>query len=58
MLIVARRIAAAPSSTAGSPGGPLGDPAVLLGAVAILLATINIAGGFLVTQRMLKMFRR
>ena len=32
--------------------------AVLLGAAAILLATINIAGGFLVTQRMLKMFRR
>jgi NAD(P) transhydrogenase subunit alpha len=38
--------------------GPLDDPAVLLGAAAILLATINIAGGFLVTQRMLKMFRR
>jgi NAD(P) transhydrogenase subunit alpha len=38
--------------------GPPGDPAVLLGAAAILLATINIAGGFLVTQRMLKMFRR
>ncbi|MCC7125384.1 MAG: Re/Si-specific NAD(P)(+) transhydrogenase subunit alpha [Acidobacteria bacterium] len=38
--------------------GPLGDPAVLLGAAAILLATINIAGGFLVTQRMLKMFSR
>ena len=38
--------------------GPLGDPAVLLGAVAILLATINIAGGFLVTQRMLQMFRK
>jgi NAD(P) transhydrogenase subunit alpha len=38
--------------------GPLGDPAVVLGAAAILLATINIAGGFLVTQRMLKMFRR
>jgi NAD(P) transhydrogenase subunit alpha len=38
--------------------GPIGDPAVLLGAAAILLATINIAGGFLVTQRMLKMFRR
>jgi NAD(P) transhydrogenase subunit alpha len=30
----------------------------ILGAVAILVATINIAGGFLVTQRMLKMFRR
>jgi len=38
--------------------GPLSDPAVVLGAIAILLATINIAGGFLVTQRMLKMFSR
>ena len=39
-------------------GGDLGDPAVILGAIAILVATINIAGGFLVTQRMLKMFRK
>ncbi len=38
-------------------GDPL-SPATLLGTVAILLATINIAGGFLVTQRMLKMFRK
>jgi NAD(P) transhydrogenase subunit alpha len=30
----------------------------ILGAVAILLATINIAGGFLVTKRMLAMFHR
>jgi NAD(P) transhydrogenase subunit alpha len=29
-----------------------------LSAAAVLLATINVAGGFLVTQRMLKMFRR
>jgi NAD(P) transhydrogenase subunit alpha len=33
-------------------------PATILGAIAVLVATINIAGGFLVTQRMLKMFRR
>ena len=32
--------------------------ALWLGAAAVLLSTINIAGGFLVTQRMLKMFRR
>jgi H+-translocating NAD(P) transhydrogenase subunit alpha len=38
--------------------GPIADPAVLIGAAAILLATINISGGFLVTQRMLKMFSR
>jgi H+-translocating NAD(P) transhydrogenase subunit alpha len=30
----------------------------LLAAVAILIATINVAGGFLVTSRMLRMFRR
>jgi NAD(P) transhydrogenase subunit alpha len=34
------------------------DVASVLGALAVLFATINIAGGFLVTQRMLKMFRR
>ncbi len=38
--------------------GPPDSPIVMLGAAAILLAAINIAGGFLVTQRMLKMFRR
>jgi NAD(P) transhydrogenase subunit alpha len=32
--------------------------AVILAAVAVLLAAINVAGGFLVTQRMLRMFRR
>ncbi|MBF2074985.1 MAG: Re/Si-specific NAD(P)(+) transhydrogenase subunit alpha [Synechococcales cyanobacterium C42_A2020_086] len=30
----------------------------LLGAIAILIGTINIAGGFLVTQRMLNMFQK
>jgi NAD(P) transhydrogenase subunit alpha len=38
--------------------GPPSSTITILGAAAILLATINIAGGFLVTQRMLKMFRR
>jgi H+-translocating NAD(P) transhydrogenase subunit alpha len=38
--------------------GPTSSAPVLLGALAILLASINIAGGFLVTQRMLRMFRR
>jgi NAD(P) transhydrogenase subunit alpha len=31
---------------------------VVLAAIAILIATVNVAGGFLVTQRMLRMFRR
>jgi len=34
------------------------QPANWISGVAVLLATINIAGGFLVTQRMLKMFRK
>jgi NAD(P) transhydrogenase subunit alpha len=34
------------------------DVASILGALAVLFAAINIAGGFLVTQRMLKMFRK
>ena len=34
------------------------DGASLLGALAVLFAAINVAGGFLVTQRMLAMFRR
>ena len=38
--------------------GDMTHPATILGAIAILVATINIAGGFLVTQRMLKMFRK
>jgi NAD(P) transhydrogenase subunit alpha len=38
--------------------GPPGSTITVLGAAAILLAAINIAGGFLVTQRMLRMFRR
>ncbi|GAB4546386.1 MAG: Re/Si-specific NAD(P)(+) transhydrogenase subunit alpha [Pleurocapsa sp.] len=38
--------------------GSLTSPAVILGAIAILVGTINISGGFLVTQRMLKMFQK
>ncbi|MDF2694361.1 MAG: transhydrogenase alpha subunit [Labilithrix sp.] len=34
------------------------DAASVLGALAALFAAINIAGGFLVTERMLRMFRR
>jgi NAD(P) transhydrogenase subunit alpha len=38
-------------------GSPFSATAIL-GAIAILIGTINISGGFLVTQRMLKMFQR
>jgi H+-translocating NAD(P) transhydrogenase subunit alpha len=37
---------------------PLTSPTTILGAIAILVGTINIAGGFLVTHRMLSMFRK
>jgi NAD(P) transhydrogenase subunit alpha len=39
-------------------GSGTADTASVLGAVAILLAAINVFGGFLVTQRMLQMFRK
>jgi NAD(P) transhydrogenase subunit alpha len=35
-----------------------GQGALALGGVALLVASINVAGGFLVTQRMLRMFRK
>jgi NAD(P) transhydrogenase subunit alpha len=38
--------------------GVSNGPAAMLGTVAIFVATINIAGGFLVTHRMLKMFHK
>ena len=39
-------------------GRPQFDIVSILGIAAILLAAINVAGGFLVTQRMLRMFRK
>jgi NAD(P) transhydrogenase subunit alpha len=38
--------------------GPPESLVTILAAIAVLLAMINVAGGFLVTQRMLAMFRR
>jgi NAD(P) transhydrogenase subunit alpha len=40
---------------AGADRGPL---ATVLGFVAVTSATINVVGGFIITDRMLKMFRR
>lgn len=39
-------------------GGTNMSATTILGAIAILIGTINVAGGFLVTQRMLKMFQK
>ena len=39
--------------------GPLGTSAsMVLGLLAVILATVNVVGGFMVTDRMLQMFRR
>jgi len=41
--------------SAGAEGSTL---ASFLGFIAVVLATINVVGGFLVTHRMLQMFKR
>ncbi len=38
--------------------GESGPVAIILGVLAVIFATINVVGGFLVTHRMLSMFRR
>ena len=40
---------------AGAGGSPL---LTVLGFIAVVMATINVIGGFLVTDRMLQMFKR
>jgi NAD(P) transhydrogenase subunit alpha len=49
VIIVGAILAAGPSEV---------DFGSVLGAVAVGLASVNIAGGFLVTRRMLEMFRK
>lgn len=39
-------------------GGRYGTVSTVLGAVAVLAATINVVGGFLITDRMLRMFKK
>jgi NAD(P) transhydrogenase subunit alpha len=39
-------------------GGRFGTLATILGFIAVICATTNVVGGFLITDRMLKMFRR
>jgi len=46
---------AAVGAAAANPANPFGKS---VGALAVLLASINIFGGFLVTQRMLAMYRK
>jgi NAD(P) transhydrogenase subunit alpha len=49
VIIVGAILAAAPSEV---------DFGSILGMVAVALASVNVAGGFLVTHRMLEMFRK
>ena len=49
VIIVGAILAAAPQET---------DFGSWLGVLAVALASVNVAGGFLVTQRMLEMFRK
>jgi NAD(P) transhydrogenase subunit alpha len=49
VIIVGANLAAAPQET---------DFGSLLGVIAAALAAVNVAGGFLVTYRMLEMFRK
>ena len=39
-------------------GGGHTGLAAILGMIAVVMATINVVGGFMVTDRMLRMFRR
>ena len=39
-------------------GSDHGTISTVLGAIAVMAATINVVGGFMITDRMLKMFRR
>ena len=39
-------------------GGDNGSTATVLGFIAIVMATVNVVGGFLVTNRMLAMFKK
>lgn len=41
-----------------SAGTGLGDLANILGALAVAFATINVVGGYMVTDRMLAMFKK
>jgi NAD(P) transhydrogenase subunit alpha len=39
-------------------GAGAGTVATVLGVIALVMATVNVVGGFLVTDRMLEMFRK
>ncbi len=54
VIIVGALIAAGPAGPINSVGGF----SKIMGFLAVILASVNIFGGFLVTQRMLSMFKK
>jgi NAD(P) transhydrogenase subunit alpha len=59
VIIVGALAAAAAQAGGASTGGSAGvSVSQVLGAVAVALAAVNIFGGFMVTQRMLAMYRK
>jgi len=57
-IIIVGGILQAASGSFPDSANPLATLAMALGGLAILVASINVAGGFLVTHRMLQMFRK
>jgi NAD(P) transhydrogenase subunit alpha len=57
VIVVGALLAVGAEAVAASDGGDVGF-ARLLGFVALILASVNIFGGFLVTQRMLAMYKK
>ena len=59
-VIIVGALAAAAATTSGAVGADDGSTlfSKVLGGVAIALAAVNIFGGFLVTQRMLAMYKK
>lgn len=39
-------------------GGDFGDVSTILGTIAVVCASLNTVGGFLITDRMLRMFKK
>ncbi len=61
IIIVGAMLAAGPEATVSSilqTWGCALDIGTILGLVAVTLAAVNVFGGFLVTQRMLDMFKK
>ena len=57
LIAVGAEVASAPAADAAADGGGLSFSKAM-GFLAVMLASVNIFGGFIVTQRMLQMFKK